>query len=344
MKKRKGYVSIIALIVMSVSMIMILDMIVSNTLQHEMAASRCDSIQSYYLAEGKVLMSLYEDKYYRDQLYPVIVDYFGKSNIGSASKSVLIDGKDLEGDDTSQHVRVYFPKEEVRKTIFLVGESNYKGIVTSVKSSITLLNEVFEIHQPILSMDIIEDEYKKDLENLMLNIEKNITTKNIYYPLSSYAKETYNYSDVSLKVVGKRNYNLICSRETMTHPDIEGFNNGIVYIVIKPFEDKRTNFHIDCSGLPASLSGIMYIEGDLEITGDFSFNGIIIVKDGQIKVNGEVKPVVKGLMILYDSENIVKVNNEIDLQYDSFPIYKYGSFIPGFIDLDLKLIKMGEYD
>lgn len=326
---------------MSVSMLMILDMIVSNTLQHEIGCSRCDGIQSYYLAESKILMSLYEDKYYKDQLYPAIVDVFWRYVFDTKLKSVIIDKSDLEGDDSSSYVRMYFTEEEARKRLLLVGKSNYKGIETSVKSSATIVNKLFEIYQPILSMDIMEDEYKDDLEKLLINIEENITINNLHNPESSYAKEVSNYSHISLNKCDRNNYKLTCSRETMTYPDIEGFNKAIVYLIIKSSEVNKAKLHIDCSDLPASLSGIIYVEGDLEITGEFTFNGIIIVKDGEVKVNGDLIPIVKGMMILYNNENIVKVNDEIDLLYDRFPIYKYGTFLPGFVDLDLKSIKNG---
>lgn len=342
MKKRKGFISIIALIVMAISMILILDMLFTNSQQNQIMTSRGNNIQSYYLSEGKILMSLYWDKYYNDQLYPAVLDVFRKYNFDTKLKRITIDKSDLENEDNISDVQLTFQDNENRKELVIKAQSDYKGINTSVKSKTTLVNELFEIKESILAMDNIEEKYKYDLEKLLINIEENIAVREIDKSEILYVSETSSFNKITLKKVDKVNYKLICTRDTMGYPYIEGFDKREVFIVVKKFEDNKTAFHIDFSEFSSSLSGIIYVEGDMEISGEFTFNGIIIVKDGEIKVSSEVKPKINGMMILYDNENITKVNEEIDLQYYKFTVYKYGTFIPGFLDINLKSIKNGE--
>ena len=342
MKKRKGFISIIALIVMAISMILILDMLFTNSQQNQIMTSRGNNIQSYYLSEGKILMSLYWDKYYNDQLYPAVLDVFRKYNFDTKLKRITIDKSDLENEDNISDVQLTFQDNENRKELVIKAQSDYKGINTSVKSKTTLVNELFEIKESILAMDNIEEKYKYDLEKLLINIEENIAVREIDKSEILYVSETSSFNKITLKKVDKVNYKLICTRDTMGYPYIEGFDKREVFIVVKKFEDNKTAFHIDFSEFSSSLSGIIYVEGDLKISGEFTFNGIIIVKDGEIKVSSEVKPKINGMMILYDNENITKVNEEIDLQYYKFTVYKYGTFIPGFLDINLKSIKNGE--
>lgn len=342
MKKRKGFISIIALIVVTVSFILVFDMIYINRQQGQMMNSRANNIQSYYLSEGKILMSLYEDKYYNHQLYPDLLDVFRKHNFASKSKQVIIDKSDLEDEDSISDVKLNFQDVENRKELVIKAQSDYKGFKSSVKSRATLVNELFELKESILAMDIIEEKYKYDLENLLFNIEENIKIRDIDKSELLYTSEISNFNKITLKKMDKFTYKVICTRDAMGYPYVESFDKREVFIVIRNSGDNKLTFLIDTSEISSSLSGIIYVEGDLEISGEFTFNGIIIVKEGKIRINSEVKPKVNGMMILYDDENIAIVNDEINLQYYNFTVYKYGSFIPGFLDINLKSTKNGE--
>lgn len=342
MKNRKGYISIVALIVMAVSMILILKMIFLNNQQSHITNSRENNIQSYYLSEGKILMSLYVEKYYDAQLYPMVLDIFRKSNYATEMNHVTIDKSDLGDYDNKAYVNLSVNDSKNRKELVLKSQSNYKGNNTSTKARATLVNELFEIKESILSMDTIEEEYKRDLEKLLTNIEKNISTENINNFNTLHTKEIFEFNKISLKKVDETNCNILCKRDTMLKSNIEGFDKREVFILIKAFEDNKSTLHIDCSDRPITLGGIIYIEGDMEISGEFTFNGIIIVKGGKIKINSEIKPIVNGMMILYDNENIIEVNKNMDLQYYGFTVYKYGNLLPGFFDIKLKSIKNGE--
>lgn len=323
-------------------MVMILDMIFLNNQQNQITNSRCNDIQSYYLSEGKILMSLYVDEYYNGQLYPAVLDVFRKHDFRITSKKVLIHESDLEDDDHISEVKLAFENISEKQELVIKAQSDYKGIKTSVKAYTTLVNDLFEIGESVLSMDNIKEKHKSDLGKLLINIEENIAVRDIDRSEVLYATEISNFSRVCLEKTDGTNYKLICTRETMEQPYVEGFNKREIFMVVRNFQGNKPTFHIDCSDSSISLSGIIYVEGDIEISGDFTFNGIIIVNGGEVITNGDKKPKIIGMMILYGNDNIHRVKEKIDLQYYDFTIYKYGTFIPGFLDINLKSIKNGE--
>lgn len=369
MKKRKGYISILALIVMTASTIMILRIIFLNSQQNNMSKSRENNIQSYYFAEDKILMSLYLEKYSDDQLYTILTSFFRKrrfneNDLEKKLKSIMIDEFDLEDSDNKAEVKLTIENKENIKELVLKSQSDYKGIKTSVKARTNLVNELFEIKEPILSMENIHNNYKEDLEKLLRNIEENISVKDINDFDDLYAAEISEYNEISLKNINGKKYNLFCTRDTMVAPFIEVFEKSIVFILIKNCKKEKSTFQIDCSEKDIGLSGIIYVEGDIEISSGFSFNGIIIVKDGKIKINkieNKADPIVRGMIILYDNENGLenicviedkiiegkviedKIENEIklNLAYSDFAVYRYGNLLPGFFDIKLKSIKNG---
>lgn len=344
MKKRKGYISIIGLIVICVSSIMILKIIFLNSQQNHIMHSRGNSIQSYYLSEGKILMSLYDRDYYNNQLYPALLNVFRKHNFATKSERVIIDKSDLGKYDSISDVKLSFGEKENRKEMILMTGSDYKGISTSVKSSVSLVNELFETGNGILSIDSMEEKYKDDLEKLLANIEENIAVKDNDNSEVLYANEVSDYPMITLKLDDNWDNKLISTRETMEYPYVEGFNKREVFLIVKNSQGDRPNFHIDCGRKSRRLSGIIYVEGDMEISGEFTFNGILIVNGGEIRVKSGVKPKVNGMIILYDGENISKVNEKIELMYYDYTVYKYGTFLPGFLDININSIKNGKAD
>ncbi len=341
MRTRDGYVSIIAITVMSISMIIILEIGILVKMQIMILNSGINKIQSYYCAEDKVLMSIYDKKYYTDQIHPIILDVFRTHNFATKPKDIIIDQFDLDKYDTYNSVKLNFQDKDNRKQMILKTQSDYKNVNTSIQASINLVNRLFEIEEAILDINTVEDEYKNELETLLINIEENISSKNIDKAEFLYTSELCDFSNVSLNKLDNEMYNLICLRDTMEYPYNEVFSKKEVFIVIKKPKNKETNLYINCDNKLVELSGIMYIEGDLTISGKFIFNGIIIIKDGEIKIESEVNPEINGMIILSNTNISQGLSEGLDLQYNKFLVYKYGTFIPGFLDININLIRSG---
>ncbi|WP_353095898.1 hypothetical protein [Tissierella praeacuta] len=340
MKTRGGFISIICLIVMSVMMVMILYLESTTGLQHLILNSTSNNIQSYYLAEGKIYMVLNEDKYYLNQLYPILTEYFRTVPFSKPPKNILIDEEDLELEDKMDKVKVVIVDRENKKELILVAKSDFNGLRTTIEASVKLFNKFFEMEVPILDTSLIEDEYKEELNDLLLNISENINIKDCNKSKNIYGMESIDFNNIILDR-GSNGFVISAYRDAMVVPYVEKFNEKEIFIISKSFGEYLTNLFIgdtDTKKEVIKLSGVIYVEGNIIISKDFQFNGIIIVKDGDIRINNDVRVDIKGMVIL---DNII--NNDFlknsNILYSRHSVYKYGTYLPGFIETKIDLIK-----
>lgn len=341
MKTRRAYISVIALIVMSVLMIMTLYLIHTTKLEYLILNSIKNNTQSYYQSEGKIYMSIYDEKYCSTQLYPIITDYFREYPFQTPSKDIILNKDDLEYGDMISIVKVDIVKKDGKRLLNLIAESDCNGIITSVKSSISLFNELFEIGDPILAPNLIDNNLK-DFESLVKKISKEIDIDSCNIQRNIYMMKSTNYSEIILERKDTGNYQISSYRETMTNPYVDRFDDKEVILIIKEYGVDPINLFIgEINGINENIeiSGIIYVEGNIIISSNFKFNGIMIVKDGEIIVEANEKPNIRGIIILdnlYDYDELI---GKIDIVYDREIIYKYGTYLPGFIDLKIDVIK-----
>lgn len=342
MKKKRGYISIIALIIMSVLMIMGLYLGYIAKLQFSILASTKNNIQSYYMSEGKIYFSLYEEKYYKDQLCPILEETFRNKKFNLSSNTIVLDNKDLEKDDIANKVEVSFRDKDKRKELVLTTNSNHYGIETKVIGSGTIVNELFEIEKSILDQSSINYQYGNKLEKLLLKLYNEISINNCNKPENIYGIELFSFDNVYISKKDNSIFEMSSFRDTMINPYVERFDKKEIFVVLKSQEERYVKFHI---GEPNSiyedieLSGIIYVEGDIIISSNLNFNGIIIVMDGEIIIDIEDKPTIKGIVIINNKNNNDHINQNINIVYNRDYVYQYGTFLPGFIDIKLDLIK-----
>lgn len=341
MKTRKAYISIIALLIMSVLMIMTLYLIHTTKLEYLILNSSINNTQSYYQSEGKIYMSIYDEKYYSAQLYPIVTEYFRTYPLQTPPKDIIIDSEDLDYGDMINKVKVNIVEKNGKKVLNLIAESDCKGIKTSVKSLIFLFNELFEIGDPVLAPNLIENN-KKDLESLVEKISKEISIDSYNGQRNIYKMESMIYNEIILHRKDASNLQISSYRGSMTNPYIERFNDKQVIMIIKPSGDKPVNFsigEIDSLNEKIEISGVIYVEGNIIISSNFKFNGIIVVKGGEIIVNSNEKPNIRGIIILDNSFDRDIFVEKVDIVYDREIIYRYGTYLPGFIEPKVNVIK-----
>ncbi|WP_313756437.1 hypothetical protein [Tissierella sp.] len=342
MKARGGFISVVCLIVMAVLMVMVLYLEYITGLEHLILNSTINNIQSYYLAEGKIYMILNEDKYYCNQLYPILVEYFRTMPYSRSPRDIIIEKEDLELGDNVDRVGVAIIDRGSKKDLELMAKSNFNGLKTILKSDIKLFNEIVEMEISVLDTDSIEIEYKEKLKDLLLNVSKKINIKNCNKPNNIYGIDLADFNNIVLDNGGNNNFKISAFRDTMLVPYIEIFNDKEIFIIVRSSDEYSTNFFIGSTDTPnqiIKLSGIIYVEGNITISKDFQFNGIIIVKNGDIKINHDVKIDIKGVAIL---DNII--NNDFlenpNMFYNRHSVYKYGIYLPGFIETKIDSIKI----
>ena len=340
MKNRRGFISVIALIIMYVLMTIILYLESTTRYEHLILNSTKNNIQSYYLAEGKILMVLNENRYYKNQLLPMINEYFRSFPIVKYPTHIKISKEDLILADTKDIVKVRIVDKDNKKQLKLIAESDFNGLKVTVTSYLNIVNHLFDLEIPILDSKLIDDIYEKQLEDLFINIEKNIVTSNVDIPNTLYQMNSSSFSDIVLERSGN-DFQISSFRKNMTEPYIERFTNKNVIIILKHREEEPINFFIQNSDEnkdTINLSGVIYVEGNVLISSDFEFKGIIIVKNGEIKIDPIIKPKIKGIMITDNLANY-DFTEKAYIVYNRENIYKYGTYIPRFLDLNMTIIK-----
>lgn len=342
MKKREGFISIIALIVMTVLLIMSLYLEYTSRLEYLILNATANNTQSYYLSEGKILMSIFEKEYCENQLYPILNKVFRSANFNTLRETITINNSDLVQGDTYRHVRLSFRDKDNRKELTLVSESKFNGINTKVISYVNIVNEIFEIDNPILAKNNIEDKYIDDFDKLLDLILNNISLDSAEIPSHFFGIEANTYDYITLQKIGGRNYEVGYHRESTLEPSVDRFNENHVLMIIKGNDDEIINLYIGDSNKPddlIKLNGLLFVQGDIIISSKFEFHGIIVIKDGEIITNGIEKPKIQGKIISYNDIDLDCITEILEIKNDQALVYKYGSFLPSFFDSNIKLIK-----
>lgn len=340
MKGRYGFISVIALIVMSVVILMVLYLGHKAILQYLILSSTSNNTQSYYLAEAKILMTVSEGKYYNDQLHPGLLEYFRLYPYSRGPGNIIIDDEDLELGDNEKNIRVNILDKNNRKYLNITAESNYKGLKSKMTSSIAIVNEVFETEKPILDINSIDAKYRDKLARLIRQISNEININSSNGSQNIYGAEFSNFNDIVLYQRDDGSFEINSYRQTMSEPFVERFLNKEVFISVKDFEG-GTNFFIgnpEKSNKKIKLAGVIYVEGNIIISSNFEFNGIIIAKDGQIIINENIDTNIIGMLITDNISNNDFIEKANITYYKHF-IYKYGTYLPGFIEPIIDAIK-----
>ncbi|MDR7856132.1 hypothetical protein [Tissierella sp.] len=339
MENRKGYISVIALIIMSVLMIMSLYLGYIIKLEHFILESTTDNIQAYYYSEGKILMSLLEGKYYDNQLCPMLEEHFRSLPFPTFTKDIVIDEEDLEQGDDMKKVKVVITEKDGKKVLKLISDSNMKGLKAKVTSTVSLFNELVDNGKSPLLPNLVLDFQKKDFNLLLNKIIKDIDIHNCNRPSNIYGMESSMYSRIDLYKKGSK-FVIAASRDNMQEPYIEEFAGKAMFLVAKKYDETPVNFFVgDSSNLEVDISGVLFVEGNLIITSKFKFNGIIVVVNGGIIIDTLERPSIKGLLISDELLDHNYLSEKADIAYDRFSIYKYGTLVPGFLEPKINLMK-----
>ena len=151
-----------------------------------------------------------------------------------------------------------------------------------------------------------------------------------------------NCNEIVLHKNNSSSFELSSYNFSMIDPYIERFSSKEVIIIIKSSGEQISNFSIgEITNLDEKIdiSGIIYVEGNIIISSNFNFNGIIIVNNGEIIVESNKKPRIRGMVIMDNLLNYNLFTEKVDIVYDRYSIYKYGTYLPGFIDLKINVIK-----
>lgn len=336
---KKGFISIFVLFTYLLVIMISLYTLHLATLQMSMAAGSQKKIQSMYLSEDKINKVFYNKDYYMEYIEPILLKDFRTSSVLSlAERTLTIEGLE-EGD--SDKVVINFEEKFGRKYFTLETSSTYKKIKTNAAANGTLVNNLFEMGQAILSTSTLEGENLDNFISIMEDTSEMIKAVDKFNP-TMVAVNIEDGGDFQINNIADsiKDYKEFISIDSSGMSKITDFRESKALFIIRNKDKIPTSITfqpLENSVKVIKMKALIYIEGDIIINGDLDFSGIIIVNNGSIIVNTINKPTIKGMVFLSDGSEIDLDN--INIQYNKEMVYLMGSYIPSFLDPKIEVIK-----
>lgn len=336
MKDNDGFITIMALAIMSIILISSLYLMYTYSLEYMIVTSTVNSMQSYYFSEGKVYLILNHEKYL-DSIMPHIRQFVKDIYIKIIKGiSIQLDYEDLfEGDKNNIVSANIYHDYDGRIILELKTKSTYRNVTREVVSKITVINELFELGIPVVSVYSLDDKKQHMFDDYMNYLKNNLEIPELDSGIYGTCLEDYE----EIRLINDSNaYNIECYRNGLEYPvKVETFATDKIFLIVRQNSIGSQVSFMDLNALGNfKLSGIIYVEGDLIICSDFEFNGILIV-DGSIRIDPSANMKVNGIL-LYKGEESIE-DERLQLQYDFANIRKYGIYLPEFIKLNIRNIK-----
>ncbi len=335
----KGYITIIALFIMTIIFISALFLIYTSSMEYLIVNSSHKNIQAFYLAEGKIHTVLKKEEYYYEQLMPRMETYIKYGRLGkSFNKKITIDNKDLFEDDNNNIVNIDFAEENHRRVIEMKTHSTYSGITQKVIAKMTMINDIFEWRIPIVSSEYILQDRVREFQDYMSYLKEEIRLPNL--PSGIMEVETINYEHIRIVKDSSQKTIIEFFRNNMVEPvKKEVLKDEDVFMLLKNnYVIPTLSIESDKNSNKMVLNGVLYIEGDLIIHSDLEFDGILILDNSEIYIDPSSRVNIEGIILL-NNYNGIPLEEMIQIDYNFDIIRKYGIYLPKFIDPKIQVIK-----
>lgn len=332
--KRDGFLLInilILLVIISVTATYLID--VSFT-QNILGISYQDKVQADYLSEIKLNRLYYDDDNFESYIKPFVVNHMKYPTMTKYNNFSL--NLDFNDDDIDGSIDGKFYMNNNRKYLELSTETNYNGFKSNMKVLGPVVKDLFETCNevdstfPLLSIRTCPN-LLSYLEELRDSLEVSIIPSDLEgLFVFDYERVRVNSKSRTLEELHLERKGLVVTKT---------FDKNIFFIIKNELNKPiQLEVGLDNKFDPLRLSGIIYVEGDLVISGSFEFNGILILngEDSKIIVNSPVKPIFNG--IIFTAGEMVDLDS-ISLEYDKDYVYRYGVNLPGFIDPKVEVVK-----
>lgn len=333
--RRKGSSFIFVIIIFAMIFMISSYMLTVVFMQSKMSIASADKLQAYYAADSKLKRVMYDDTY-RSEIVKEIIN--SSRNIRRNEKpdigmNISLSSDHVHQEDKIENVRVNTEYLDGKLNLKYVSRSDYKGFKSEIVKYVNMINPVFESGRlPLISYDLDFDTCVL-LDDLYKEIEDGIDTAVVHEKMKFV--DTFDSHSIELKSIDSNRYSITTNKNHISFkeevikskfPDI-GINirNNIYVPIDLRVEDS------DCGIL--TLNGVIYLEGDLVISGGFNFNGVLVLKgqESKIVVNSDIIPEFKGIILTEGNTDFIE---HINLQYEESYIYKYGIYLPGFLRIN----------
>lgn len=351
--KRQGFISIIALLLMMLILSSCVFLLYLITLQLHIAVNSQKNIQGRMVNDENINRLIYDnnnlDKIIIPEIYTILRDKrppylnIGSSGVPEGTRLSIDKGDNLSQYLKSARIRLQGAEKNLRisnlpdnfeetTNIIIDVETEYEGIKNNVEVRGGIINKIFEIEESLITEStMIEYNLNEEFNELVNLIEEEIFD---YDP-----KPPAYYVRANLEVDGYIDKSYI----TETLENISrtyGHNGKLVSINIKATDDNKPTIEIRGDNNindEILIKGNIYCEGDLIISSPFELDGNLIINGGNLIINSSKKPIIRGKLI-YKGSEVFNPDNVV-LKTNKYSIYRYGSYLPGFIDMNIDVIK-----
>lgn len=340
MNNDKGFITIIALLTMAIILISALFLIYTSNMEYLIVISSQNNIQAYYLGESKIHMVLGKEEYYYGQLVPRIETYLKYGRLGKFyDRRIVLDNKDLFEGDNNGVVKVSFTEENNRRILELETYSTYSGITKNVLAKTTMINDFFEMGIPVVSIEYVLQDKIREFENYMLYLQEEIEIPEQSNGLIGI--ETMDYDNIKFIKNLDNRIDIEFFRNDIEEPikRVSLVDNEIFLLARNNYVYPTLSIESEKDADKLTLKGILYIEGDLIIHGDFEFYGILILNNGQLLMEPSSQVKIEGVLLLNSYCGNFLDSKNIQINYNLDEIREYGVYIPKFIDPKIQVIK-----
>ncbi|MDR7870018.1 MAG: hypothetical protein RIN55_04110 [Tissierellaceae bacterium] len=349
--KRTGSITIMVLLMMVFVFTVSIFTINSSVTQWHIVENARTNIQSRMTTDAKINSLLINHNNFEDVIIPEIYKIIRKNNppykSSDGNRDGIPDGSKIDY-NFGPHVKsanirleaskntfkmAYLPSnyDEVTSIILRIN-TEYEGIKDTIEVKGKVINQLFEIKEPLVTEEkMIQQNLVNEFNTLM----------------NTFEDEIFNHDSKATSSVSKINIEgEILINENNIVETLDNFTRNYDYkakhllINAKVSDENIPIITIEKDSENASkikINGNIYCEGDLIINSPFELEGNLIVNGGKLIINTDSKPIIRG-KVFYRGEEEFNVN-DINLSSEKKYIYRYGSYLPGFLDIQIDVIK-----
>ena len=329
--KRDGSIIMLVLIVSAVCITAAWFAMDTIIMQIRIVMNRYDNVQAEMSLEGKVAELVVSSEDAHNLVKDVV--YNNKPEVYKPSTFPI----PIEGmEDAEGIIKLSYCDE---------GRLNYKldieGTRNSVVDKITVKGHVYNpavdhCEEGLVTLQNKSLEYVEELDKALNHMRNSFNPDAIdssYFLAQNYLENSLSikaksYGDRYISIIGENHsYNYISKNgKVVVFKEYDGFNRDFVRLEELP--DSLTY---------GFLMGVIYLEeGDLVISGNMRFGGIIILNNGNIIKEGDGEVIIYGKVIM---NGYGAPDSGIQIEYDPEYMRLMSRFLPGFISPTIDSIR-----
>lgn len=345
---RRGSIALILILMMTFVLSACMYMIYLVRIQSHIVSNSEKSVQARIMVDGDIHRVLYDKTRFEDlllpEIYKILRNRLPPYSFKDSDKDGVPDGQTIKVDmDSIQslNLRLEASKEVMGKnykshenfaddtSIIMRFKTDFQGRKGMVEVKAKIINSLFEIEESYIDDFLILGNNLSDSFNtLMDTFEKDIFD---FDPKGSSLVEQINL-DENARIDDRYIVN-DCGNIIKTY----NCSNSYLLLNIKSREEKVVIELRNNNVEKLTIKGNIYCEGDLIVSTPFELQGNLILNNGSLIVNTDIKPIFKGKIFHRGNGDVDR--EKIQLLSEKRYIYRYGSYLPGFLDFQVYVIK-----